>query len=247
MHVKRFVSQSNLVIDLGMNNGDDSAYYLARGFRVVGVEANPELCIVTNARFAAAIANGRLEIINAAITDSIGLKIFYINRAIDHWSSLDAAWAGRDGHLLEPITIDGLPIAALFAHAGTPVYLKVDVEGADELVLDQLALLDELPQYLSVEDCRFGFRYLEKMTELGYCEFQLLDQSQVPQLVDPVIQWRFLPGASGPFGEALPGRWINAKEMMDYYSQIVRDRDGHRRASRTHWWDIHARGPIEAM
>lgn len=30
-----------LVIDVGMHNGDDTAYYLHRGYRVVAIEANP--------------------------------------------------------------------------------------------------------------------------------------------------------------------------------------------------------------
>jgi len=38
------LSQENdLVYDVGMNNGDDTAYYLSLGFRVIAIEANPEL------------------------------------------------------------------------------------------------------------------------------------------------------------------------------------------------------------
>jgi hypothetical protein len=32
-----------LIYDVGMNNGDDIAYYLRRGFRVLAIEANPDL------------------------------------------------------------------------------------------------------------------------------------------------------------------------------------------------------------
>jgi putative ABC transport system substrate-binding protein len=32
-----------LIYDVGMNNGDDTAYYLRRGFRVLAIEANPDL------------------------------------------------------------------------------------------------------------------------------------------------------------------------------------------------------------
>ncbi len=34
---------NDLVYDIGMNNGDDTAYYLSLGFRTVAIEANPEL------------------------------------------------------------------------------------------------------------------------------------------------------------------------------------------------------------
>jgi hypothetical protein len=33
----------NLIYDVGMNDGNDTAYYLSRGFRVVAIEANPVL------------------------------------------------------------------------------------------------------------------------------------------------------------------------------------------------------------
>ena len=35
--------EKNLIYDVGMSNGDDTAYYLHRGFRVVAIEANPLL------------------------------------------------------------------------------------------------------------------------------------------------------------------------------------------------------------
>jgi len=45
-----------LIYDVGMNNGDDSAYYLSLGFRVVAIEANPELVEQAKLRFAREIA-----------------------------------------------------------------------------------------------------------------------------------------------------------------------------------------------
>jgi len=41
----------NLIYDIGMNNGDDTAYYLQRGFRVIAVEANPALVSQAIQRF----------------------------------------------------------------------------------------------------------------------------------------------------------------------------------------------------
>jgi len=46
---------------LGMHNGDDTAYYLARGYDVVAVEANPALCASAGKRFAPEVAAGRLS------------------------------------------------------------------------------------------------------------------------------------------------------------------------------------------
>ena len=46
-----------------MNNGDDTAYYLSRGHRVVAIEANPILAKEGAKRFAAEITAGRLKIL----------------------------------------------------------------------------------------------------------------------------------------------------------------------------------------
>jgi hypothetical protein len=41
----------NLIYDIGMHNGDDTAYYLSRGFNVLAVEANPKLAATATERF----------------------------------------------------------------------------------------------------------------------------------------------------------------------------------------------------
>ena len=33
----------DLIYDIGMNHGEDTAYYLSKGFRVIAIEANPGL------------------------------------------------------------------------------------------------------------------------------------------------------------------------------------------------------------
>src|SRR5436305_406896 len=99
-----FATGSRIIFDLGMNNGDDTAFYLSRGFNVVALDANPTLCEQAGQRFQAAINDGRLTILNAAIWDKSGEATFYINLDNDHWSSLDAQWATRDATLSKPIT-----------------------------------------------------------------------------------------------------------------------------------------------
>jgi len=237
----RFAIGSPVVMDLGMNNGDDTAYYLKKGHRVVALEANPVLCERARARFAAEIVSGRLRIVNAAVGAVPGRCTFHVNLDNDHWSSLDPGWAGRENSRTRAVEVDCVTIADLFGRYGVPLYLKIDVEGADETVLDALVDCDELPRFLSLEDCRFGFRYLEKLAALGYRSFQLQDQSEVASRTDPSVVHRFEPGSSGPFGDALPEAWLDSPAIEAHYARTVRDRRGNRQAPRTHWWDIHAR------
>jgi FkbM family methyltransferase len=231
-----FARDSRLIFDLGMNNGDDTDFYLRRGFAVVAVEANPSLCEKAAARFESALASGRLTVVNAAIWDKPGEATFHVNLDNDHWSSLDIAWAGRDASRCREIKVRCVTLMDLFAEFGTPYFLKVDVEGVDQTVLEQLRDAERLPLYVSVEDCRFGPRYMEILAGCGYNGFKLLDQSQVTNLYDGHA---FPPGASGPFGEEVPGEWLPLSDMMARYSATVRDAHGTRLAPRTHWWDIH--------
>ena len=232
-----FAHDSRLIFDLGMNNGDDTDFYLRRGFGVVALEANPALCEKARARFAPALAEGRLTVVNAAIWDRPGEATFHVNLDNDHWSSLDVGWAGRDASRCRKIKVRCVTLAELFAEHGVPYYLKIDVEGVDQAVLEQLREAERLPLYVSVEDCRFGPRYMEILAGCGYDGFKLLDQSQVPTLVGDGRA--FPPGASGPFGEDVPGEWLTHADMMALYSTTVRDAQGTRLAPRTHWWDIH--------
>jgi FkbM family methyltransferase len=232
-----FARDSRLIFDLGMNNGDDTDFYLRRGFDVVALEANPSLCEKARTRFASALAGGRLTILNAAIWDRPGEATFHVNLDNDHWSSLDIGWAGRDASRCRAVKVRCVTLAELFAEFSVPHYLKIDVEGVDQAVLEQLRGADRLPLYVSVEDCRFGPRYIETLAGCGYDGFKLLDQSQVPSLRDG--DRAFPTGASGPFGEDVPGAWLSHADMMALYSTTVRDAQGARLAPRTHWWDIH--------
>ena len=42
---------SNLIYDVGLHEGQDTAYYLWKGFRVLAVEANPELTQAAQSKF----------------------------------------------------------------------------------------------------------------------------------------------------------------------------------------------------
>jgi len=237
--MSRYAKDSRLILDLGMNNGDDTAFYLGRGFKVVALEANPTLCARAEKRFRAEIETGRLTVRNVAIWDKSGQATFYVNPDNDHWSSLDPGWAGREGSRCKEISVPCVTLASLIGEFGAPHYLKIDVEGVDQSVLAQLQDSDPLPLYVSVEDCRFGLQYIETLAACGYDGFKLLDQSTVGHMTDPATGHVFPAGSSGPFGNDVPGEWRSHADMVKLYSSTVRDRTGNRLAPRTRWWDIH--------
>lgn len=233
-------SMPGLIYDLGMNNGDDTDYYLKREFEVVAVEANPALCQMARERFAEAITTGRLSVIEAAIGDHDGEVTFHVNLDNHHWSSMDINWAGRDDSACQAITVQSVSLASLYARHGVPHFMKIDVEGADMLVLEQVAANQALPDFISIEDCRFGFDYARILSHAGYETFQLVDQSGIAGTIDPACNHVFPDGSSGLFGPDLPDDWEAYPDFIETYATTVRTREGVRLAPRTRWWDIHA-------
>ena len=87
----------DLIYDIGANDGDDAEHYLARGFRVLCIEADPTLCKGLESRFAAAISTGRLSVLNVALASTRGQKPFWLCEGKSVWNSFDKAVATREG------------------------------------------------------------------------------------------------------------------------------------------------------
>ncbi|HUG45529.1 MAG TPA: hypothetical protein VMK31_03330, partial [Sphingomicrobium sp.] len=65
-------ARPDLIFDIGVCNGDDSAYYLHKGYSVVGVEASPLMIPLLERRFRSEIEEGRYELMPMAIAQSEG-------------------------------------------------------------------------------------------------------------------------------------------------------------------------------
>jgi FkbM family methyltransferase len=195
-----------LIYDVGMNNGDDSAFYLKAGFRVVAIEANPLLCRAAEKRFAAEIASGRFVVLNLAISDQPGEIDFWVNTEVSEWSSLIRSVAERAGHRVERIVVPTEPVDRVILAQGLPHYLKIDIECADELCLNALARLQARPPQVSVEFTEE--KLIHTLSGLGYRRYKLVEQ--VSHL--PVGDAPGLEGVQGRVGRVLlTGRGLPAR------------------------------------
>ena len=165
----------NLVYDVGMNNGDDTAYYLNRGFRVVAIEANPILADQVSKRFEREISSGDLTILNVGISDGEGDLPFWICDGNSWWSSFDRTIASRDGLDHHQINISCRRFRSILEEFGTPYYLKIDIEGNDIYCLPDLSSVDP-PKYVSLERPDRGVESLNLLHNLGYTGFKLISQ-----------------------------------------------------------------------
>lgn len=231
-----------LIFDLGMHTGQDTNFYLKKGFRVVAVEANPVLAEKARVRFRRWIERGSLTILECAIAEDAGNAEFFINESDDAWSSLMPD-VGSRGDRYHKVTIETRPLTALIAEYGMPYYLKIDIEGKDLAALKALRSFSGRPRHVSVEN---GFTVLQNLlSELGYSRFKWINQALVPlqRLPFPPKEGgfclhRFEIGSSGAFGEEAPGKWISLSdaraEVGRHWARPDLDADIHG------WFDLHA-------
>ena len=217
--------ETDLVYDVGMHEAEDTDYYLAKGYRVVAVDASPELCETQTQRLAGPIADERLTIVNAAIAAQAGPVTFYASPETI-WGTIDREFAERNersgvGRNTE-VTVEGVEFGSLLDKYGTPYFVKIDIEGADVACLEGLRGRSEVPRYLSMESEKRTWegllREFDLFTELGYDRFKVVSQRKAH--LQPSPDFTFLEGTSGMFGEDAPGEWMTREQAIRAYRSI---------------------------
>eukprot|EP00435_Cladocopium_sp_Y103_P036518 s1053_g9.t1 len=204
-----------IVMDIGANFGQSSERYLDAGFQVVAVEPNPAAAKAIRERLGTFISSGELVLEETAIWSNSSAKL-YINKEDSEWSSCFQTVGSRYDTEAEVVDVKSTDLAALFEKHGTPWYLKLDTEGADGLILDQLATLWPKPPFLSFE--LNSLVYLKQAAEQGYLDFKVVPQGhhKAKHLLDE--HGRPLTHA-GDFGEDAIGvsgkSWISQGEAME--------------------------------
>lgn len=233
--------QRNLIIDVGMLEGNDSSFYMQKGFDVVGVEADPMIHQSLLARFEGEIGAGRLTLLNRAAADRSSTAIKLWRHSEPGHSSIVHR---SDDPKASEHTVTSIDWTELVAIKGVPYYMKIDIEGAEPLFLSSLLGTVEIPTYISAE--LQNFQPVELFYKLGYRRFRMLNQMMFGHVAmpNPPLEGGYVPNPqrhhwSGPFGRELPGdRWFSFEEIREIYDTL------HRlwtyRTLLVGWYDCHA-------
>jgi FkbM family methyltransferase len=227
--------QSDLIFDVGMHLGEDTDLYLKKGFRVVAFEANSKLVQRCEARFSDAIASGRLEIVHGAVAPGTVSRLpFYVNTIEPQWGTLSLEWVirnARRGAPSQTVEVRRIDIVEYFRQHGVPYYLKIDIEGSDSAAARCVEESEDRPKFISIETeiNNFGraLQEIEILYSLGYRKFKPVQQKNI-EGTKVVLQSRdgtpfehvFERGASGAFGDDLPGEWLDYKGCRRAYHAI---------------------------
>lgn len=231
--------QENLIFDVGMHKGQDTDYYLKRGYKVIAFEANPENAEFCRRKYAAKIESNQLTIVEGAIVESNYLnenhrKVkFYRNEDHSLWGSTSEDWAYRNevmGTTNEVIEVDAIDFSRCLEKYGIPFYLKADIVGSEMICLRALRNFAQKPDYLSIRSEKVIFQRLKDefgiLDELGYDRFQAVQQdihewkTAFASADGEKINYTFQEGASGTFGKDLPPKWKTKEEVLKDYKRI---------------------------
>lgn len=227
---------TGVIYDFGMNNGDDVEYYLLKGARVVGAEANRSLCEGVRARFADAVARGDLVVLNVALAeeDSSEPITFWLHKTNHRLSQLPEPDKSIIGNF-EPVQVPCRTPASIIQEFGEPLYVKIDVEHFDVKVLENIFAAGVFPPEISAESHSIGVFCC--LVTNGYNCFSLVEGWNVPKTYGNATvqtpsgprQFNFRPHSAGPFGEDIRSRWEDADAFFTTLAQ-----------SGLGWKDIHA-------
>lgn len=181
---------NQLIFDIGMHRGEDTEYYLTKGYTVVAVDADPELVELAKEKFSQPLTSAQLTLENVAISDQPGHVDFYLSKNT-LWNSLNPNIADRLNYSQEKISIPANTLENLFKKHGVPYYCKIDIEGYDLIAIRGLSS-NYLPSYISVESECVGeneeltnsqcLATLDQLYRLGYNQFKLVDQQTLHSL-----------------------------------------------------------------
>ncbi len=184
--------KNRLIFDLGMHRGEDTAYYLNSGYRVIAVDADPIMVKEARKKFRSYIKDGRLVVLNFALTSTDNQSIKLNISEWSYWTSLKEKIANRAGKMKDSVNVTTIRLDTLMKKYGEPYYCKIDLEGYDATVSSTLTSDKFRPKYISLETECIGdndnltptqaLETLDILHKLGYKKFKLIDQATLTVL-----------------------------------------------------------------
>ena len=232
----------DLIYDIGLHHGEDTEFYLLKGFRVIAFEADPEHVNICKIKFKEHIESGQLLIVEGAIVDFNTIEegqdkvTFYKDDNVSVWGTVCKEWVERNekyGSSAHAIEVGVIDFSDILKRHGIPYYMKVDIEGCDRVCLHALEDFEERPDYISIESDRSGFadmrEEIQQFVRLGYGHFQAIEQSQLSAVQLPpkparegnYVSHEFKRGSSGLFGAELEAAWETEAQVLVHYRLIA--------------------------
>ncbi len=229
-----------IIYDVGMHNGDDSEYYLKKGYNVVAIDADPELCVSARDRFAGELSK-KLTILNIGIATEAGELDFFVNPNNTVVNTFAPKLSPEPNAQWKPIRVPTERLTQIVRQYGEPFFIKIDIENFDTQALADLMSASIRPPFISVE--AHSFDVFVKLLQMGYSKFRIVNCARVASMYakheithrdGTKMPHSFAFHSSGPFADDLPGPWLSAEQLACLYL-------GREALLGKGWYDIHAK------
>ena len=217
-----------IIFDIGANNGQNFDYFLEKVDVVIAIEANTNLVSDIKSKFKHYIDQGRLIIENIALNDNENIKetYFYLpkSRGNDYTGSLFPD--SPENFIKQKIkcqTASSLIKKYLKIYKISEIeYVKIDAEGSDKLILNDLFKNNVIANNLSVE-CHDP-EIIELLLKSDYKSFKFVKGGNTYFTKNVEISTKFKKKiinfdkhSSGPYGDDIPGDYYDKKSILTYF------------------------------
>lgn len=175
---------NRLIFDIGTHIGEDTHFYLSKGYKVIAIDADPATIEANKKKFS---GNSDVTFLNYAISDTDGQLISLFVNEDSSKNSLFSEIGGRQDSLQQVVQVPTRTLSSLMQEYGVPFYCKIDIEGYDPVAIRSIRPVKELPRFTSAEtECKPDearqsedgiFDALDALKEVGYTKFKLVDQT----------------------------------------------------------------------
>ena len=145
---------------------------------MIGLEASPSLCASVRNKYASAIQERKLVVVERALAETSSLVSCFINKSHDDWGSSNRSACEQGAGKATEITVQSITLHELVKEYEAPYYIKCDLEGGDAIFAAQLTQAAEKPPFVSLEAT--SANDLAMLLSCGYNRFQLVNQSMHP-------------------------------------------------------------------
>ena len=154
----------------------------------------------------------------------------------DEFDVISTAITPENNGSFRSVRVQSETLSRLITKFGLPYYLKVDIEGCDHEVLHELFAAPYRPPFVSAE--AHSIEVLINLAVAGYRRFKVVEGRFVHwpyyrgtfyDAAGEPFTHEFPEHSSGPFGDDIPGPWLDLDEVLEYLS-----------VHSVGWKDIHA-------
>jgi len=224
---KKNSKTKKIIFDFGSNNGQNLSYFLKKAEIVVCVEANTILTERIKKKFERHINNNSLFIENVCSSEIDGVKDFYISKQNDVLSTLIPP-LNKENY--QRITITSMTPSNIIKKYRTKLlvneieYIKIDVEGYDHIIIDDLFKNNIYPKYISAEV--HDSMVINLILNSPYKSFKFLDGNEIGNNIKKIeflnhkqesVKIDFTHHSSGPYGDDIPGKYYTRDSIINYF------------------------------